>query len=59
MHEKAHPAGSVALLLHMHQPDYRDPRTGRPGMPWVRLHAVRGYTEALRQELARRHTLSL
>ena len=27
MHEKAHPAGSVALLLHMHQPDYRDPRT--------------------------------
>ncbi len=35
----------VALLLHMHQPDYRDPETGRPGMPWVRLHASRGYTD--------------
>lgn len=36
---------TVALLLHMHQPDYRDPATGRPGMPWVRLHATRGYTD--------------
>ena len=45
MHESARSASSVALLLHMHQPDYRDPRTGRPGMPWVRLHAVRGYTD--------------
>ncbi len=32
-----------ALLLHMHQPDYRDPATGEPTMPWVRLHATRGY----------------
>ena len=39
------PPARIALLLHMHQPDYRDPRTGRPGMPWVRLHAVRGYTD--------------
>ncbi|RME26457.1 MAG: hypothetical protein D6798_06665 [Deltaproteobacteria bacterium] len=35
----------IALLLHMHQPDYRDPDTGRPWMPWVRLHACRGYTD--------------
>lgn len=35
----------LALLLHMHQPDYRHPTTGEPVMPWVRLHAVRGYTD--------------
>lgn len=29
----------------MHQPDYRDPATGRPIMPWVRLHACRGYRD--------------
>ncbi len=38
-------SGRVALLLHMHQPDYRDPHTGRPTMPWVRMHASRGYTD--------------
>ncbi|MBL8617571.1 MAG: hypothetical protein JNM72_18330 [Deltaproteobacteria bacterium] len=37
----------IALLLHMHQPDYRDPASGEPIMPWVRLHAVRGYTDAV------------
>jgi len=42
----------VALLLHMHQPDYRDPATGRPGMPWVRLHASRGYTDVAAMALA-------
>lgn len=35
----------VALLWHMHQPDYRDPRTGVPVMPWTRLHALRGYRD--------------
>ncbi len=35
----------LSLLLHMHQPDYRDPRTGAPTMPWVRLHASRGYRD--------------
>lgn len=29
----------------MHQPDYRHPETGIPVMPWVRLHASRGYTD--------------
>ncbi len=38
-------AADLALLLHMHQPDYRHPRDGRPMMPWVRLHAARGYTD--------------
>ena len=36
---------SIAPLLHMHQPDYRDPQSGEPIMPWVRLHATRGYTD--------------
>jgi len=38
-------AARVALLLHMHQPDYIDPTDGRPIMPWVRLHATRGYLD--------------
>jgi alpha-amylase/alpha-mannosidase (GH57 family) len=33
----------VALLFHMHQPDYVDPATGRAELPWVRLHGARGY----------------
>lgn len=35
----------LAILLHMHQPDYRHPETGRPVMPWARLHALRGYRD--------------
>jgi alpha-amylase/alpha-mannosidase (GH57 family) len=38
---------SVAVLWHLHQPEYRDPRTGRPVMPWTRLHALRGYRDLL------------
>lgn len=37
----------LALLWHCHQPDYRDPMTGRPFMPWVRMHALRGYRDLL------------
>ena len=35
----------VALLFHMHQPDYVDPATGRAELPWVRLHGARGYLD--------------
>ncbi|MSP56163.1 MAG: hypothetical protein EXR69_11250, partial [Myxococcales bacterium] len=35
----------VPLLLHMHQPDYRDPVSGEPVLPWVRKHALRGYRD--------------
>lgn len=35
----------VALLWHLHQPDYRDPEHGRPILPFVRLHALRGYRD--------------
>ncbi|MBM4391721.1 MAG: glycoside hydrolase [Deltaproteobacteria bacterium] len=38
----------LTLLLHMHQPDYRHPATGQPIMPWVRLHATRGYRDVPR-----------
>ncbi|MBT3222567.1 MAG: hypothetical protein HN348_26125, partial [Proteobacteria bacterium] len=35
----------LAILWHLHQPDYRHPETGRPVMPWVRMHAIRGYRD--------------
>jgi alpha-amylase/alpha-mannosidase (GH57 family) len=31
------------LLWHMHQPQYRDPATGRYVLPWTRLHALKDY----------------
>ena len=42
----------VGLLWHLHQPDYRDPFTGRPQMPWARLHALRGYRDLLVESVA-------
>ncbi|MCX5910062.1 MAG: glycoside hydrolase family 57 protein, partial [Deltaproteobacteria bacterium] len=33
----------LAFLWHMHQPFYKDPRTGEYSLPWVRLHALKGY----------------
>jgi alpha-amylase/alpha-mannosidase (GH57 family) len=33
----------IAILWHMHQPDYRDPATGILNLPWVRLHAAKDY----------------
>jgi alpha-amylase/alpha-mannosidase (GH57 family) len=35
----------VALIWHFHQPDYTDPRTGAPTMPWTRLHALKDYAD--------------
>ncbi|MEZ4316070.1 MAG: hypothetical protein R3F61_01135 [Myxococcota bacterium] len=37
----------IAVLWHLHQPEYRDPTTGIPAMPWTRLHALRGYRDLL------------
>ena len=42
------PPVQIALLWHMHQPDYRDPETNRLAMPWVRLHATKGYYDMVR-----------
>ncbi len=39
---------AVAVLWHMHQPDYTDPITGRVVMPWVRLHALASYADMAR-----------
>lgn len=33
----------LAFLWHMHQPYYRDMRTGHSSMPWVRLHGIHSY----------------
>jgi alpha-amylase/alpha-mannosidase (GH57 family) len=33
----------LMLLWHMHQPEYRDPATGRYVLPWTRLHATKDY----------------
>jgi alpha-amylase/alpha-mannosidase (GH57 family) len=37
----------VAFVWHMHQPLYKDRRTGRYLMPWVRLHAQKDYVDML------------
>jgi alpha-amylase/alpha-mannosidase (GH57 family) len=37
----------VNFLWHMHQPDYRPAGSAQALLPWVRLHAVRGYTDLL------------
>ena len=36
---------SVVLCWHMHQPDYRDLRTGKIHLPWVYLHATKDYVD--------------
>jgi alpha-amylase/alpha-mannosidase (GH57 family) len=33
----------LVLLWHMHQPQYRDPTSGRYVLPWTRLHALKDY----------------
>ena len=38
---------NVAFFWHMHQPYYRDPATGEYTLPWVRLHAVKGYYDMI------------
>jgi alpha-amylase/alpha-mannosidase (GH57 family) len=34
---------NLAILWHMHQPQYREPFTGRYMLPWTRLHALKDY----------------
>ncbi len=38
---------NVVILWHMHQPSYVDPATGDALMPWVRLHAAKGYLDMI------------
>ena len=33
------------MLWHFHQPDYRNPHTGEYELPWVRLHALKDYSD--------------
>lgn len=37
------PALSVAFLWHMHQPYYKDAKSGSYQVPWVRLHGLKDY----------------
>jgi alpha-amylase/alpha-mannosidase (GH57 family) len=34
---------NLSVLWHQHQPQYRDPETGRYVLPWTRLHATKDY----------------
>jgi alpha-amylase/alpha-mannosidase (GH57 family) len=34
---------NLVVLWHMHQPQYRDPESGRYVLPWTRLHAIKDY----------------
>ncbi len=36
---------SVVLCWHMHQPEYRDQRTGTVHLPWTYLHATKDYVD--------------
>jgi alpha-amylase/alpha-mannosidase (GH57 family) len=38
---------TLNFIWHQHQPDYRQPTDGVPILPWVRLHAVKGYSDLL------------
>ncbi|MCX6831642.1 MAG: glycoside hydrolase, partial [candidate division Zixibacteria bacterium] len=37
----------VAFIWHMHQPFYKDLKTGEYLMPWVRLHGSKDYLDML------------
>lgn len=41
----AEPALRVVLCWHMHQPEYRDLRSGEFQLPWVYLHAIKDYVD--------------
>ena len=36
---------SVVLCWHMHQPEYRNMRTGSIHLPWTYLHAIKDYVD--------------
>ena len=37
----------LAILWHMHQPNYQEPGSNRMVLPWVRLHATKDYLDML------------
>src|SRR5215472_894026 len=47
----------LMILWHMHQPQYRDPSSGRYVLPWTRLHALKDYWGMVRvlEEFPRVH----
>jgi alpha-amylase/alpha-mannosidase (GH57 family) len=51
----------VAILWHMHQPEYRDAQTGETYLPWTRFHAVKDYYDmgALAEQAGLRLTINI
>ena len=49
----------LVILWHMHQPQYRDPASGRYVLPWTRLHALKDYWGMVRviEEFPRVHAV--
>jgi alpha-amylase/alpha-mannosidase (GH57 family) len=47
----------LVVLWHMHQPQYRDPASGRYVLPWTRLHGLKDYWGMVRvlEEFPRVH----
>jgi len=41
---KAHPL-NVVIYWHMHQPEYRDLRSGEYHLPWTYLHTIKDYID--------------
>ena len=35
----------LAILWHLHQPNYQEPNSDKMVMPWVRLHATKDYLD--------------
>jgi len=42
--KKAHPL-NVVIYWHMHQPEYRDLRSGEYHLPWTYLHTIKDYVD--------------
>lgn len=40
---------NIAFLWHFHQPNYKDPLTGKYRLPWVRLHGVKDYLDMVKK----------
>lgn len=40
---------NIAFLWHFHQPNYKDPLTGKYRLPWVRLHGAKDYLDMVKK----------
>jgi len=40
---------NLVIYWHMHQPEYRDLRTGEYNLPWTYLHTIKDYVDMAAQ----------